>query len=140
MFKGKNISIASLIFYYSIFFLEKPIKWGERLTIIPYLSTEWIVSFTLQLQNMATSQAMCNVIHFTTGGDGNGHGARTPSLFLNGNRNQFLFTNSVNGNHNYNTYTPKGLSLDGTPTHIEIHQRYLSAGKMIRFPDYNMDR
>ena len=106
------------------------------LTVLPRLSTEWIVSFTIRFVSLSPSSVYCSIFHMTQGGDKDIYGIRTPSLFLNPGRNKFHINSAVNGIVSYTFNTEQGLIVD-VPTQIEIHQRYISGGKYRYFIKIN---
>ena len=98
------------------------------LTVIPRLSTEWIVSFTVRMTSLVRSNYFCNVLHLTKGGTNGQHGDRTPSVYLTPLRDKYYFATTMNQQFSFNTETTKGLVIN-VLTHIEIHQRYTSGGE-----------
>ena len=100
------------------------------MAVIPRLSTEWIVSFTLQITSLAQSLHFCNVIQLTQGGHYTQYGDRTPSVSLYGTPTitNFVFSSSINGRPYEIEFRPSVPEVN-VPTHIEVHQRYVSGGK-----------
>ena len=123
-------------FQKNILILEKPLVKGRLLTVIPRLSTEWIVSFTIRMTTLSFSD-FCNIIHLTQNDNTGTYGDRTPAVFLYRKpyTEQTLFRSAVNGknNHNHSSRIPKINEL----THFEIHQRYVSGGKYRYFIKMN---
>ena len=52
------------------------------LAIIPWMSPEWIVYLTLRLINQLPGDSVCNIIHFTNGGNFCQLGNRILAVFL----------------------------------------------------------
>ena len=121
-----------------IIFLEQPLVKGRLLTIIPRLSTEWIVSFTIRMTTLSTSAEWCNLIHLTQNGDNEAYGDRTPAVFLRGTPSVLntFFMASVDGNKNH-VYESSQIPKINEMTHFEIHQRYVSGGKYRYFIKIN---
>ena len=106
------------------------------LTVIPRLSTEWIVSFTVRMTSLASSSTHCNIIQLTKGGSSGSHGDKTPKVSLPQSRNKIFFSTTINQNADFMTKITKGLVVN-VPIHIEIHQRYTSGGKYRYFIKIN---
>ena len=108
---------------------------------IPRLSTEWSVEFTIRLTTSSSSSwaiDYCSVIRLTQGGDYSNVGDRTPAIFLEGKPIivYSLLTSATNGLMNHFYRTGSAPVVD-EPTHIEIHQRYISGGKYRYFIKWN---
>ena len=124
--------------YFCVYLIsEEELARGRLLTVIPWMSTEWTVSFTIRLTSLASSDTSCNIIKLTNE-NSHQYGVRIPAVFLRGNptREKISFSSAINGNHNYNTLSTKGLAVNA-PIHIEIHQRYVSGGKYRYFIKIN---
>lgn len=104
--------------------------------VIPNLSPEWIVSFTLRITSLAPSTIFCNIIQLSKEGPELEFGDRTPAVFLFPSRDQFYISSSINSNRDTGFSVTKGIALN-VPTHIEIHQRYISGGKYRYFVKIN---
>ena len=121
-----------------IIILEQLLVRGRLLTVIPRLSTEWIVSFTIRMTTLSLSETWCSAIHLTQNENSKTIGDRTPSVFLSGKPSisKISFRSAVNRNidHYYDSFAiPKINEL----THFEIHQRYVSGGKYRYFIKMN---
>ena len=121
-----------------IIYLEQPLVRDRLLTIIPRLSTEWIVSFTIRMTTLSTSDEFCNLIHLTQNGDNDNYGDRNPTVFLQGTPSVLKtnFVSSVDGNKNH-YYLSSQIPKINEMTHFEIHQRYVSGGKYRYFIKMN---
>ena len=106
------------------------------LTVIPRLSTEWIVSLTLRMTTLATSSRFCSVIQLTQGGVFQQHCDRTPAVILYPPRDRFYIASSINDNPDHCIASAKGLTVN-VYTNIEIHQRYVSGGRYRYFIKIN---
>ena len=69
MKKFQNIIACGTTSNLPFVILEKLLERDRILAVIPRLSTEWKVSFTLRLTSLAASSKFCNVIHLTQSGD-----------------------------------------------------------------------
>ena len=111
------------------------------LTVIPRLSTEWIVSFTVRMTSLARSYYFCNVILLTNGGlgghPGAKHGERTPLVSLPPLRDNIYISSSINSNDDYGKHVHLNGLVVNVSTHTEIHQRYTSGGKYRYFIKIN---
>ena len=103
-----------------IFFLEEQLVRDRLLTVIPWLSTEWIVSFTIRFVSLSPSSTFCSILRMTQGGKGESYGDKTPSLSLNPDRNKFHINSAVNGNKNYVFDTTQGFITIDVPTSRSI--------------------
>ena len=63
---------------------EEELVLKRLLTVIPWLSTEWIVSFTVRLTSLASTDQQCNIIHLSQNVGNNEYGDRTPTVLLRG--------------------------------------------------------
>ena len=117
----EKIFDLNILFY---FISEEQLVKNRLLTVIPRLSTEWIMSFTIRFVSLSPSSYFCNILHMTKGESNESYGDRTPNLFLPPDRNKFRISSAVNGNKNYAFGTTQSLTID-VPTQIEIHQRYI---------------
>ena len=108
------------------------------LTVIPRLSTEWIVSFTFRLTSPNQSSTYCNIIQLTKGGAYAEYGDRTPAVFLQGapTITEFMISSSINGQP-FQVKFEAPVSEVNVPTHIEVHQRYTSGGNYRYFIKIN---
>ena len=121
-----------------IIYLEQPLVRDRLLTVIPRLSTEWIVSFSIRMTTLSTSEKHCSLIHLTQNGNDHTYGDRNPAVFLEGTPSvlKTLFTSSVGGNKNH-YYLSSQIPKINEITHFEIHQRYVSGGKYRYFIKIN---
>ena len=121
-----------------IIILEQLLVQGRLLTIIPRLSTEWIVSFTIRMKTLSMSELWCSLTHLTQNGNNENHGDRTPAVFLEGTPTIIyaLFTASVDGDKSHQ-YISSQIPKINEMTHFEIHQRYVSGGKYRYFIKMN---
>ena len=98
--------------------------------MIPILSNEWVVSFTIRLTGTSVpGKQYCSILHLTELGDGKNdeYNYRIPMVFLKG---EPFFQVSFGSNINSKIeYVAKSLPPMNQPTHYEIHQRYISGGK-----------
>jgi len=115
---------------------EEELVKNRVLTVIPRLSPEWSVSFTLRLISLTYSSSYCNIIHLTKGGEWRQHGDKTPAVYLNPSKDKFQFVSSINNSPNHAINLANGLALN-VSTRIEIHQRYTSGGKYRYFIKIN---
>ena len=111
---------------------------GRLLATIPRLSTEWSVEFTFRLTTSSSSSPHCSVIHLTQGENAVNVGDRAPAVFLDGipTISQTSFFSATHGEKNHAFITARVPVVD-EPTHIEIHQRYISGGKYRYFIKWN---
>ena len=121
-----------------IIFLEQPLVRDRLLTIIPRLSTEWIVSFSIRMTTLSTSETYCNLIHLTQNENNENHGDRNPAVSLKGTPSvlKTFFSSSVGGNKDHQ-YLSSQIPKINEMTHFEIHQRYVSGGKYRYFIKMN---
>ena len=101
------------------------------LAVIPRMSSEWSLSFTVKIWNLNSIDPHCSLIHFTQGGNYQKYGDRTPSVFLNKTPTGVVtyLDSAINGDPT-NDYKASQFSMvTNVPTHFEIHQRYVSGGK-----------
>lgn len=107
-----------------LFILEILLAKETLLTTIPWMSAEWIISFTLTLTSLSDD---CNLVQFTTGGDYGVVGGRIPAIFINKHQGtvDMVYINSVSGkNRAVRSFIPP-INVE---TQIEMHQRYVSSG------------
>ena len=111
--KRKNLSYIS-------FNSEQQLTKGKLLAIIPWMSTEWIITFTLRLTNRIPVGENCNVIHFRID---NG----CPAIFIDKINGGSLisYTNIINGTRWHTRFVSPQNDVE---THFELHQRYISNG------------
>ena len=109
----ENLPVAEFLLFF--YLLEQPTVRNKLLTTIPWMSAEWIISFTLKLN----SDGDGNIIQFTTGDSG----SRIPGVFINNHEIIYHYTGIVGG---YIGRPALPLNVDN---HIELHQRYVSNGK-----------
>ena len=108
------------------------------LAIIPWMSPEWIVSLTLRLINQLPGDSVCNIIHFTNGGNFGQLGNRIPAVFLTRDSDipLIFYVNEVNGNNHWFGSKKFPISIN-VETHIELHQQYISNGNYRYFVKVN---
>ena len=96
------------------------------LTTLPFLRTEWKVSFEFKAHNFGKTE---QVLHMTIGGKGVGskanYGDRTPAIWADSSKG-FLITSAVNGRANYAQWI-KPLPPVGEWTTVEVGQELVGA-------------
>ena len=107
--------------------MSQQISRDRLLFTIPWLSTEWILSFdVIMTKTTWTDCEWVNFLHLTIGGNYADHGDRIPALFIKCSTRKLVVFSSINGNSNFEQeikqINPNVLY------HIEIHQRYISGG------------
>ena len=119
--------------YLRFVILEELLKRDRILAVIPRLSTEWKISFTLRLTSLTASNEYCNVIHFTQSKDSQEVGDRIAAVWLMiGTGSVFSETqyfSGINGNIGVLPLISLPVFEINVPVDIEFHQRYLSGGK-----------
>ena len=101
---------------------------GRILGLIPRFSAEWSVSFTVRMTSLISS-GHCNIILITDGSEFGNYGSRTPAVYMDRTNNEVLmsYVNSVNGSPSWHQRYAQIPQIN-VPTHIELHQRYVSGG------------
>ena len=94
--------------------------------IIPVLSPEWKVEVTFRLTGPII-QGHCSLFHLTQGGNFENYGDRVPAAFVYDPQLDLKVRSDLNG-------IPNGLNAPvlkisrNTTYHLEVNQRYISAG------------
>ena len=114
----------SLTSYFSV---PQQISRDRLLFTIPWLSTEWILSFDfIMTKTTWTDCDWANLLHLTITGNRDDYGGRIPAIYIECSTRKLFVFSSISGNGNF-IHEIKQINPN-VLYHIEIHQRYTSGG------------
>ena len=121
-----------------LYILEQLLEHGRMLAVIPVLSPEWSLTFTVRLLDLsALSGEYSGIIHLTENGNGGPYGDRTPLVNLKKVSEAFHLELASAINSQDKFWLSAHVMKVGESTHVEIHQRYVSGGNYRFFVKIN---
>ena len=98
---------------------------GRIYTTLPRLEQDYFVSLDVKATSFIRDWQ--NIIHFTTGGDHDTYGYRTPAIFFGSNRKISIMA-AINGNSNYH-YDDPVQRKENEWINIQISQQLVAGGR-----------
>ena len=106
---------------------------GKLLAVVPRLSTEWILKYSMNVKSLQTTVEYCNFVQLSLANDFSGatYGSRVALLYLRAKGLEatfqiMIFASAINSATRYKEMSE--LPRVGEWEHYEFHQRYVSGG------------
>ena len=116
--------------------IEKTLVQGKLLAVVPRLSAEWTLVYSLNVKSLQTTSMLCSFVHLsilTDDTSGAIYGSRSPFHYLErvtqglqGKFEKMKFGSAINSATAYITMSE--MPEVGEWEHYEFHQRYVSGG------------